>query len=68
MARFTSLTGTLRSTECIGRGPFTSRRLNEGEALLVVFFGSDLHAHLDARGTTVGLNVGIVILSIGRKT
>lgn len=63
-----SLGTTLTRTRRIGTGHFSCRRLNGGGALLVVFFGGDLHAQLDARGTTVGLNVGMVILSIGTNT
>ncbi len=63
-----SLATTLTRTRRVGTSECGCSALNHRGALLVIFFGGSLHAHLSARGTTVGLNVGIVILSIGTKT
>lgn len=68
MRSVNSLGSTLTRSFRVGGSQFGCMRLKHGGALLVVFFGSDLHAHLDARGTTLGLNVGMVMLSVGRKT
>lgn len=68
MRSVNSLGSTLTRTFRVGGSHFGCMRLKHGGALVVVFFGSDLHAHLDARGTTLGLKVGMVILSVGRNT
>lgn len=68
MRSLNSLGDTLTRTFRVGGSHCGCRALKGRGAYLLVFFGGDLHAHLDARGTTHGLNVSIVILSIGRNT